>query len=464
MRRRTLSVARREADHHGTRTPRPRRRPRSGPPARPRSRRHRHRLERTRSDAGVAGGALRPPLRAGSGMARAQADRARAHRGRGQRTRVVSCLLRTPSPAPGSSPTAPSRCWNEPASGPPGSASPTASAPSPVNCPAYWTSWSTRQTCCGPAAVCTTSATSRPRSPPSPRGSRPAAPLLRCWRTGLPARLLPRDIGIGRPGLQARLDSLEEEWFGADARGPARRRRRDRGLAGVVAAAELRHTGTRSFLLDLPAPPPIGPAPTRPPSSPACATASAITSTPPTAPPSTDCSTPRTRRACTGGGTSSCLPRTRCTRRSVRADAHRRHLAPQSVTPRPPPPLTSRALQLMDCRHPLSTSRAHRGTHGRHTRHSGRAHHRRRQRHRRRGRPATARRRPPSGRHRPRRGTAARLRRGTRRPGRPVDVRRQRGRLRRRTLGGRPYAQGVRPAGHGGSQRRARHPRLGRRG
>ncbi|WP_449340696.1 class I SAM-dependent methyltransferase, partial [Streptomyces canarius] len=30
---------------------------------------------------------------------------------------------------------------------------------------------------------------------------------------GLPSRFLPRDIGIGRPGLQARLDALEEEWF-----------------------------------------------------------------------------------------------------------------------------------------------------------------------------------------------------------------------------------------------------------
>ncbi|MGW2857144.1 hypothetical protein ACWDAZ_36405, partial [Streptomyces sp. NPDC001215] len=26
---------------------------------------------------------------------------------------------------------------------------------------------------------------------------------------GLPARFLPRDIGIGRPGLQARLDAVE---------------------------------------------------------------------------------------------------------------------------------------------------------------------------------------------------------------------------------------------------------------
>jgi SAM-dependent methyltransferase len=71
---------------------------------------------------------------------------------------------------------------------------------------------------------------------------------------GLPARFLPRDIGIGRPGLQARLDALEEEWF-AEMRAD---------LPGAVAEAEdwpalmtaagLRPTGTRTFMLDLPAP------------------------------------------------------------------------------------------------------------------------------------------------------------------------------------------------------------------
>ncbi|MGW1214091.1 class I SAM-dependent methyltransferase [Streptomyces sp. NPDC002499] len=71
---------------------------------------------------------------------------------------------------------------------------------------------------------------------------------------GLPARFLPRDLGFGRPGLQARLDALEEEWF-AEMRA---------NLPGAVAEAEdwpalmasagLRPTGTRSFLLDLHAP------------------------------------------------------------------------------------------------------------------------------------------------------------------------------------------------------------------
>jgi SAM-dependent methyltransferase len=71
---------------------------------------------------------------------------------------------------------------------------------------------------------------------------------------GLPARFLPRDIGIGRPGLQARLDALEEEWFArmrADLPGAVAE---TEDWPALMAAAGLRHTGTRSFLLDLPAP------------------------------------------------------------------------------------------------------------------------------------------------------------------------------------------------------------------
>ncbi|MET9089677.1 class I SAM-dependent methyltransferase [Streptomyces sp. NPDC004237] len=71
---------------------------------------------------------------------------------------------------------------------------------------------------------------------------------------GLPSRFLPRDIGIGRPGLQARLDALLEGWF--------EQMRTD--LPGSVTEAEdwpallgsagLKHTRSRSFLIDLPAP------------------------------------------------------------------------------------------------------------------------------------------------------------------------------------------------------------------
>ncbi|WP_406724366.1 class I SAM-dependent methyltransferase [Streptomyces sp. GD-15H] len=71
---------------------------------------------------------------------------------------------------------------------------------------------------------------------------------------GLPARFLPRDIGIGRPGLQARVDAVEDEWF----------TRMRAELPGAVAhtedwqalltAAGLHHARSRTFLLDLPAP------------------------------------------------------------------------------------------------------------------------------------------------------------------------------------------------------------------
>ncbi|MFE6281900.1 class I SAM-dependent methyltransferase [Streptomyces sp. NPDC057877] len=71
---------------------------------------------------------------------------------------------------------------------------------------------------------------------------------------GLPVRFLPRDIGIGRPGLQARLDAAQADWF-AEMRA---------ALPGTVdvpedwpdllASAGLRPTGTRSFLLDVPPP------------------------------------------------------------------------------------------------------------------------------------------------------------------------------------------------------------------
>lgn len=37
--------------------------------------------------------------------------------------------------------------------------------------------------------------------------------LLAVAEGGLPMRFLPRDIGIGRPGLQARLDAAQEHWF-----------------------------------------------------------------------------------------------------------------------------------------------------------------------------------------------------------------------------------------------------------
>ncbi|MFE5603845.1 class I SAM-dependent methyltransferase [Streptomyces coelicoflavus] len=71
---------------------------------------------------------------------------------------------------------------------------------------------------------------------------------------GLPARFLPRDIGIGRPGLQARIRAVEEDAFAemrADLPDPVAE---TEDWPAMLTAAGLKHTGTRSFLLDLPAP------------------------------------------------------------------------------------------------------------------------------------------------------------------------------------------------------------------
>ncbi|MFJ9153336.1 class I SAM-dependent methyltransferase [Streptomyces sp. NPDC102270] len=71
---------------------------------------------------------------------------------------------------------------------------------------------------------------------------------------GLPARFLPRDIGIGRSGLQARLDALEEEWFAQMRSDLPDAVSEVEDWPALMASAGLRHTGTRSFMLDLPAP------------------------------------------------------------------------------------------------------------------------------------------------------------------------------------------------------------------
>ncbi|MCL6669059.1 MULTISPECIES: class I SAM-dependent methyltransferase [Streptomyces] len=71
---------------------------------------------------------------------------------------------------------------------------------------------------------------------------------------GLPARFLPRDLGFGRPGLQARLDVLEAEWFArmrADLPGSVDE---VEDWPALLSGAGLTHARTRTFLLDLPAP------------------------------------------------------------------------------------------------------------------------------------------------------------------------------------------------------------------
>ncbi|MEU5361942.1 class I SAM-dependent methyltransferase [Streptomyces sp. NPDC005925] len=71
---------------------------------------------------------------------------------------------------------------------------------------------------------------------------------------GLPPRYLPRDIGLGRPGLQARIDVLEEERFTGMRAGLPGSVAETEDWPALLTAAGLKHTRTRSFLLDLPAP------------------------------------------------------------------------------------------------------------------------------------------------------------------------------------------------------------------
>ncbi|MEO3755093.1 methyltransferase [Streptomyces sp. B6B3] len=78
--------------------------------------------------------------------------------------------------------------------------------------------------------------------------------LLAISEGGLPPRFLPRNIGIGRPGLQARLDAANEVWFQEmrDALPDATEAVDD--WLGMLAKAGLTPVGSRSFLTDLPAP------------------------------------------------------------------------------------------------------------------------------------------------------------------------------------------------------------------
>lgn len=71
---------------------------------------------------------------------------------------------------------------------------------------------------------------------------------------GLPTRFLPRDIGIGRPGLQSRLDAVEELWFGEMRSSLPGSVAETEDWPALLTAAGLRDATSRTFLLDLPAP------------------------------------------------------------------------------------------------------------------------------------------------------------------------------------------------------------------
>ncbi|MYX17681.1 methyltransferase domain-containing protein [Streptomyces sp. SID8374] len=71
---------------------------------------------------------------------------------------------------------------------------------------------------------------------------------------GLPTRRLPRDLGIGRPGLEARMGAASAARFDRMRTELPDAKREAEDWSALIAAVGLTPQGTRSFLLDLPAP------------------------------------------------------------------------------------------------------------------------------------------------------------------------------------------------------------------
>lgn len=71
---------------------------------------------------------------------------------------------------------------------------------------------------------------------------------------GLQPRRLPRDIGMGRPGLEARLEAINADRFENMRAALPGTKRETEDWSALFTAVGLEPQGTRSFLLDLPAP------------------------------------------------------------------------------------------------------------------------------------------------------------------------------------------------------------------
>ncbi|CAL9586935.1 class I SAM-dependent methyltransferase [Streptomyces sp. enrichment culture] len=80
--------------------------------------------------------------------------------------------------------------------------------------------------------------------------------LIALVEGGLTARHLPRDIGIGRPGLEARIEAAHSDWFSEMRASLPGARRETEDWAALLASVGLVPSGTRTFLLDIPAPVP----------------------------------------------------------------------------------------------------------------------------------------------------------------------------------------------------------------
>ncbi|KPI11450.1 hypothetical protein OK074_2782 [Actinobacteria bacterium OK074] len=78
--------------------------------------------------------------------------------------------------------------------------------------------------------------------------------MLALLEGGLPVRCLPRDIGIGRPGLESRIDAVETVAFAEMRAALPGAESVTEDWPGLLASAGLVDRVTRSFLFDLPAP------------------------------------------------------------------------------------------------------------------------------------------------------------------------------------------------------------------
>lgn len=71
---------------------------------------------------------------------------------------------------------------------------------------------------------------------------------------GSPGRWLPWDVGVGRPGLETRLEVAQDEWFGAMRASLPGSVREPRGWPVLLRAAGLVEVTARAWLLHHPAP------------------------------------------------------------------------------------------------------------------------------------------------------------------------------------------------------------------
>ncbi|MFF8598238.1 class I SAM-dependent methyltransferase [Streptomyces sp. NPDC015232] len=78
--------------------------------------------------------------------------------------------------------------------------------------------------------------------------------LIALAEGGLPPRHLPWNQGIGRPGLEARLDAAHAEWFGEMRAALPDTKEEIDDWTTLLSDAGLAPSGTRSFLVDVPAP------------------------------------------------------------------------------------------------------------------------------------------------------------------------------------------------------------------